>query len=987
MRASTLNPFRQLQQAEEQRAAQQRLAQSRNLNPPGALTSQPPAMQHIPVGKSSSQIESQQRANNQFANTTSLHHQVLVGGPGLQQALPDTSPIARPTNPRKLNPQHDGMPRPPATGTSQVQPFIAAPPSMKNEVPSMPDNNVDVLTKMQQDVVMLFARNPEQLKALNPEYRQVGRQQGLRLTAAVHAQQFGGANENREEAPDTANVDEFLGRIGYAGLNKTLGMNLSIGSGLRETTLRNGTKPALKKARLNLSHLMKVMQWNEQHSMKLCSLPVNLLPWASDFRYKYDIGDVKGGLEFLKKAGEFAELVEHRFVFLNDQNAHLNSSPDRTIDCSLLKLQADVLDAVGGEDHIIVARMGRRGHAGVGDFEDWITNLPTDIRKRLVLMNDDYWSVERRYGLVSFVTGPSMGEPALRSDAVAGSEGQAKKRQKGNEGQSVPRGEDEIPAINGPSARHQGSKRAAGQTPARRRVQTLSRTEAAGATPHSNERKPSNASGLNDDGRWTTQTGKGVKSSVSEEPESKETSADGGVTGRRCRSITPDADKEFWYAYTGMTEEDQEEYLWEQGRGRRKQWEEALDALADRSRGYKCHKSLNDFVEDDAEGFVDDDDEGFGEEEGDDLFEDDRSEDLDSNSERSDSDEPEIIGASETIPAAASPAPLSVANGRIWPSESSDESDTMVVIDCRPHGKPTKRVSHTLKDMRTNEIASSQWPAAARSAAALRACTDLGLDDTVASAVNGSNFACDFRSFEAAGASAWDTPPSAQRRLAPESTCTATGGKLRGRIPLGGMALNNPKANGPGATPESTGFEPRSQGLPFRIPPKPKMLKLDPPLFKSGVGIPPTSGLYVSQLPTANAATCTPAAAPPAPPKPLQTDLSETDGALEAASPQDDVDVPEPARLGSYLYRVFAQDNDDVPEQEPLVCHQEASEIDVLRKRVDMLEFRNHELLRRLSAIEGMLNGSGKGAGKRGVDEAEGEEENEEPASKHVRNH
>ncbi|KAJ3037422.1 hypothetical protein HK097_003523, partial [Rhizophlyctis rosea] len=205
--ASIPDPFQQ-QQAEQQRAAQQRLAQSGNLNPSGALTSQPPGMQPIPVGKSSPQIENQQRANNQRlqqANIALLQAQVqqhqshmarnqaLVGGPGPQQALPGTSPIARPTNLGMQNLQHEGLSRPPAQGMSQTQPSVATPPNMSNGIPSMPNNNLNGLTKEQQEAVMLFARNPEQLKALNPEYRQLIQQQALRMMAASQGQQSGGA--------------------------------------------------------------------------------------------------------------------------------------------------------------------------------------------------------------------------------------------------------------------------------------------------------------------------------------------------------------------------------------------------------------------------------------------------------------------------------------------------------------------------------------------------------------------------------------------------------------------------------------------------------------------------------------------------------------------------------------------------------------------------------------------------------------------------
>ncbi|KAJ3051501.1 hypothetical protein HK097_007465 [Rhizophlyctis rosea] len=335
------------------------------------------------------------------------------------------------------------------------------------------------------------------------------------------------------------------------------------------------------------------------------------------------------------------------------------------------------------------------------------------------------------------------------------------------------------------------------------------------------------------------------------------------------------------------------------------------------------------------------------------------------------------VAPAEPTPAAASPAPplTNGANGGTGHSERSDESDTMVVIDCRPHGKLTKRVSHALKGMRTNEIASSQWPAAARSSAALRACAELGLDDTDESAVNGGNgkleisedaeketsldtgllgaqvqdqandsghaeiftkvsghqdaqpngvtsavpsgiqnhhttdvrspesaladIEIDFRSFKAAGASAWNTPPSAKSRLAPESTFKATGGEQRERVPRGGMVQSSPMADGAWAPLERIGSESPDQGLPFRTAPVPKRLNPDAPSFEFGVSTPPTVAPRVSQLPMANAATRTPPAAPPAPPKPLQTNLPETNGAPESISPSEDMDAHIDLRRGN----------------------------------------------------------------------------------------
>ena len=142
---------------------------------------------------------------------------------------------------------------------------------------------------------------------------------------------------------------------------------------------------------LNLSDLLKMIEWNEQNGIKVFRLSSEAFPHKSNPRienYAFDFA-----LESLKKIGELAKKYGQRLTMHPGQFNCIASPSENTFKNTIsdLSYQATFLDLLGADIHSV---MVIHGGGLYGDKEAakkrWCENfykLPDNVQKRLVLEN------------------------------------------------------------------------------------------------------------------------------------------------------------------------------------------------------------------------------------------------------------------------------------------------------------------------------------------------------------------------------------------------------------------------------------------------------------------------------------------------------------------------------------------------------------------------------------------------------------------------
>lgn len=148
----------------------------------------------------------------------------------------------------------------------------------------------------------------------------------------------------------------------------------------------------------NVKDISKMIEWNEQHNIKILRLSSDIFPHFTDTETeKYDIEFAKPEL---KKAGELAKKYGHRIVMHPGQYNQVGSENKDTFNKTIddLSNHADILDCmdVGMEGVLIVHGGGTYGDKKK-TIERWIQQfhqLPEKVKRRLAIEH-----CERQYNL------------------------------------------------------------------------------------------------------------------------------------------------------------------------------------------------------------------------------------------------------------------------------------------------------------------------------------------------------------------------------------------------------------------------------------------------------------------------------------------------------------------------------------------------------------------------------------------------------------
>ena len=157
------------------------------------------------------------------------------------------------------------------------------------------------------------------------------------------------------------------------------------------TVKEKGIDTLKQKILQNLRDILTMMDWNEQHGIKVFRLSSELFPHKSNPRvedYTFDFA-----LDLLRQIGEKSKKYNQRLTFHPGQYNVVGSPDEKSFNQTIcdLKYHADVLDLMGlGVNSVMVVHGG-----GVyGDKEatkkrwaEQYNRLPENVRNRLVLEN------------------------------------------------------------------------------------------------------------------------------------------------------------------------------------------------------------------------------------------------------------------------------------------------------------------------------------------------------------------------------------------------------------------------------------------------------------------------------------------------------------------------------------------------------------------------------------------------------------------------
>jgi len=177
-------------------------------------------------------------------------------------------------------------------------------------------------------------------------------------------------------------------RLGYACIN------LSLPTKLRTVRLKNATpERVLELARSNLAETVRAAEWNAAHGIGMLRLTSDMVPFGAH----PEVGPASAWREELKedlaRAGEAIRAADQRIGTHPGQYSVLNSPRREVIDMALLDLayHADMLDLMGLDGTMVLHLGGAYGdrEAARARFVDTARELPDNVRRRLVLENDD----------------------------------------------------------------------------------------------------------------------------------------------------------------------------------------------------------------------------------------------------------------------------------------------------------------------------------------------------------------------------------------------------------------------------------------------------------------------------------------------------------------------------------------------------------------------------------------------------------------------
>ena len=204
----------------------------------------------------------------------------------------------------------------------------------------------------------------------------------------------------------------MIRHIGYACKNMNLSQTAKV---LTDRTCRmdkfsidRASELALK----NSEDLLKILEWNDRNSIQFFRIGSGIFPFIDHTDFQYKVTDLPNAVaiqENLRMAGNFAKRTGMRLSCHPGPYTCLGSPNQQTVEKSLLglKMHSDLADLLGyGKEFAINIHIGgvyENKEETAKRFAEQYVKLPTDIRQRLTIENDDkasMWSMSDLFELI-----------------------------------------------------------------------------------------------------------------------------------------------------------------------------------------------------------------------------------------------------------------------------------------------------------------------------------------------------------------------------------------------------------------------------------------------------------------------------------------------------------------------------------------------------------------------------------------------------------
>jgi len=200
-------------------------------------------------------------------------------------------------------------------------------------------------------------------------------------------------------------------RLGYACINTIIQEDPTVKKKDRfcvnksctaATFRQKGSEYASELAKSNLTVVLKVLEWNEIHGIRLYRLSSDMLPHITNPEfiepgedYAYPLSQFQ---DIFDKIGNFARKYGHRLTFHPGQFNQIGTPNEEVFNKTVrdLKMHCEILDRIGcDKQSVMVVHGGGTYCDKTGTTERWIKQfykLPENVRNRLVIEN-----CERQY--------------------------------------------------------------------------------------------------------------------------------------------------------------------------------------------------------------------------------------------------------------------------------------------------------------------------------------------------------------------------------------------------------------------------------------------------------------------------------------------------------------------------------------------------------------------------------------------------------------
>ena len=185
--------------------------------------------------------------------------------------------------------------------------------------------------------------------------------------------------------------------LGYACINMTLQKQVSTNRTMMTRTFEaKGMDYVSELALLNSRDIIKILEWNRQHGIKLFRLSSSIIPWGNNI----DITELKDYKEIkseLKKAGDFAKFWDMRITCHPGPFVVLTSPKANVVDNAIsdLEMHGKLFDMIG-LSKTVYNKINIHCNGVYGDkttamnrFCENFKRLSHSVRSRLTVENDD----------------------------------------------------------------------------------------------------------------------------------------------------------------------------------------------------------------------------------------------------------------------------------------------------------------------------------------------------------------------------------------------------------------------------------------------------------------------------------------------------------------------------------------------------------------------------------------------------------------------